>query len=47
MKNYFCDINCYASCLPHSILHDEYQITAKQMQILSISKNHDLWNEAL
>lgn len=47
MKNDFCDINCYASCLPYSILRDEYQITAKQMQILSISKNHDLWNEAL
>ena len=43
----FWDINCYASCLPYSILRYEYQITAKQMQILSISKNQDLWNEAL
>ena len=46
MKN-FCDKDCYTSCLPYSVLRDEYQITAKQMQILSISKNHDLWNEAL
>ena len=38
IKNDCWDINCYASCLPYSILRYEHQITAKQMQILSISK---------